>query len=276
MTVENNPLKQYFRRPAIYLKLPSGGKSYPDGVINMPESGELPVYPMTAIDEITTKTPDALFNGTAIVELIQSCVPNILDPWKISSVDLDAILIAVKAAAGGNDLEIVSICPECKQDAKYGVNLVSLLTTLKSGDYAQELTVNELLIKFRPLTYAEMNKASIAQFDLQRTFVLLEGITDLDEKNKKSKEALKTITEVTMQVLSNTIEYIKTPSAFVDNNNFILDFLQNCDKNIYEQIKIHNAELKQQTEIKPLKIKCIACSHEYTQAFTLNTSDFFD
>jgi hypothetical protein len=276
MTVENNPLKQYFRRPAIYLKLPSGGKSYPDGVINMPESGELPVYPMTAIDEITTKTPDALFNGTAIVELIQSCVPNILDPWKISSVDLDAILIAVKAAAGGNDLEIVSICPECKQDAKYGVNLVSLLTTLKSGDYAQELTINELLIKFRPLTYAEMNKASIAQFDLQRTFVLLEGITDLDEKNKKSKEALKTITEVTMQVLSNTIEYIKTPSAFVDNNNFILDFLQNCDKNIYEQIKIHNAELKQQTEIKPLKIKCIACSHEYTQAFTLNTSDFFD
>ena len=276
MTVENNPLKQYFRRPAIYLKLPSGGKSYPDGVINMPESGELPVYPMTAIDEITTKTPDALFNGTAIVELIQSCVPNILDPWKISSVDLDAILIAVKAAAGGNDLEIVSICPECKQDAKYGVNLVSLLTTLKSGDYAQELTINELLIKFRPLTYAEMNKASIAQFDLQRTIVLLEGITDLDEKNKKSKEALKTITEVTMQVLSNTIEYIKTPSAFVDNNNFILDFLQNCDKNIYEQIKIHNAELKQQTEIKPLKIKCIACSHEYTQAFTLNTSDFFD
>jgi hypothetical protein len=276
MTVENNPLKQYFRRPAIYLKLPSGGKSYPDGVINMPESGELPVYPMTAIDEITTKTPDALFNGTAIVELIQSCVPNILDPWKISSVDLDAILIAVKAAAGGNDLEIVSICPECKQDAKYGVNLVSLLTTLKSGDYVQELTINELLIKFRPLTYAEMNKASIAQFDLQRTFVLLEGITDLDEKNKKSKEALKTITEVTMQVLSNTIEYIKTPSAFVDNNNFILDFLQNCDKNIYEQIKIHNAELKQQTEIKPLKIKCIACSHEYTQAFTLNTSDFFD
>ena len=38
--------------------------------IDMPENGELPVYPMTAIDEITVRTPDALFNGTAIAELI--------------------------------------------------------------------------------------------------------------------------------------------------------------------------------------------------------------
>ena len=52
MAIENNPLKQYFRRPAIYLKLPSGSKGYAPGVVNITESGELPVYPMTAIDEI--------------------------------------------------------------------------------------------------------------------------------------------------------------------------------------------------------------------------------
>jgi len=31
--MHTNPLKQYFRRPAIYLKLPSGGNFYPDGAI---------------------------------------------------------------------------------------------------------------------------------------------------------------------------------------------------------------------------------------------------
>ena len=133
--IENNPLKQYFRRPAIHLKLPSGGKGYPEGVLTMPESGELPVYPMTAIDEITTKTPDALFNGTAVVEIIKSCVPDIKDPWRINSVDMDAILIAVKSATGGNDLEINSTCPKCEEEAKYGVNLVGLLSTLKAGNY---------------------------------------------------------------------------------------------------------------------------------------------
>jgi len=276
MAIENNPLRQYFRRPAIYLKLPSGGKNYAPGVINMPESGELPVYPMTAIDEITTKTPDALFNGTAVVEIIKSCVPGITDPWNLSSVDLDAVLIAVKSATGGNDLEVNSVCPKCSDEGKYGVNLVGLLSTLKAGNYDTELVINELTFKFRPLTFREMNQASLGQFELQRVFNSIESITDFDEKTARTKEALKTITDVTMNILSQTIEYIKTPSAFVDQNEYILDFLRNCDKNVYVQIRDYNATLKQQTEVRPLKVKCVSCGHDYDQQFTLNTSDFFD
>ena len=276
MAIENNPLKQYFRRPAIYLKLPSGGKGYAAGVINVTETGELPVYPMTAIDEITAKTPDALFNGTAVTEIIKSCVPDILDPWSINSVDLDAVLIAVKSATGGNELEVNSTCPKCNEEAKYGVNLVGLLTNLKSGDYDKELPINDLIFKFRPLTFKEMNQASLGQFELQRMFAIVESLDSLEEKNKKTKEALTAITDTTMQVLSHTIEFIKTPAAFVDSNEFILDFLRNCDKNVYVQIRDYNGKLKQQSEVKPLKVKCVQCDHEYEQQFTLNTADFFD
>jgi len=276
MAIENNPLKQYFRRPAIYLKLPSGGKGYPAGVVNVTETGELPVYPMTAIDEITAKTPDALFNGTAVVEVIRSCVPDILDPWSINSVDLDAVLIAVKSATGGNELEVSSICPKCQEEAKYGVSLVGLLTNLKSGDYEKELPINDLIFKFRPLTFKEMNQASLGQFELQRMFAIIESIDSAEEKNKKTKEALAAITDTTMQVLSHTIEYIKTPAAFVDNNEFILDFIRNCDKNVYTQIRDYNGKLKQQSEVKPLRVKCASCEHDYEQQFTLNTADFFE
>lgn len=275
MSIDNNPLKQYFRRPAIYLKLPSGGKDYKPGVLDMPDSGELPVFPMTAIDEITSKTPDALFNGVAVVEVIKSCIPAILDPWSISNVDLDAVLIAIKSASNGNELEIDSECPKCKEVSKFGVNLVGLLSSLKAGDYSQELPVNDLLIKFRPLTYKEVNQASLSQFDLQRMFNVINAMEDYDEKNEKTKEALKAITDITMTILSLTIEYIKTPNSFVDSNEYILDYLRNCDKNVYEKIKVHNATLKEQTEIKPLQIKCISCSYEYQQPFSLNSSDFF-
>ena len=54
--MSNNPLTQYFRQPAVYVKLPSGGKYYSEGSIVMPANQELPVYPMTAIDEIAYKT----------------------------------------------------------------------------------------------------------------------------------------------------------------------------------------------------------------------------
>lgn len=274
MSLDNNPLKQYFRRPAVYLRLPSGGKGYGPGVIDMPESGELPVYPMTAIDEITVKTPDALFNGTAVSEIIKSCVPDIKDPWAITSVDLDSILIAIKAAAGG-DLEIESQCPSCEEIASYGVNLVAALSSLKAGDYETPLQVNDLKIKFRPLTYKEMNEAGMAQFEIQKIFSSIDAEPNEDEKNRKTQSALKSITELTMQILTRTIEYIQTPTVMVDKRDFILDFLKNCDKNIYVAVRDHNAELKSQTEMKPLDIKCVHCGNEYKQSFTLNASDFF-
>ena len=40
MAIENNPLKQYFRRPSIYLKLPSKGVGYTADILEMPELGE--------------------------------------------------------------------------------------------------------------------------------------------------------------------------------------------------------------------------------------------
>lgn len=273
--MNNNPLKQYFRRPSVYLKLPSNGVGYPAGVLDMPETGELPVYPMTAIDEITSRTPDALFNGVAIVELIKSCVPNIKDPWSVFSNDLDAILIAIRAASGGNDLEIESTCPNCQNDGKYGVNLVGVLSTLKAGDYSTELQLNDLTIKFRPLIYREMNEAGKGQFEVQRMFATIDNMEDSEQKAALSESALRRVTDLTMDIISQAIEYIKTPTALVTEKEYILDFLKNCDKNSYTTIRDYNTGLKTQTELKPLDIKCVNCQHEYNQPFMLNPTDFF-
>lgn len=273
--MSNNPLKQYFRRPAIYLTLPSKGKDYPSGVIDFPENGELPIYPMTAIDEITTKTPDALFNGNAVAELIKSCVPNIKDPWQVSSTDLDAILLAIKAASGTDSLEIDSTCPACKDQSTYKINLVAILSTLTSPDYSIALEVGELKIKFGPLTYSEVNEAGLAQFEVQRMFSNLNQIADEKDKVEKTKDALISVTEVTMNLIAKTIQYIETNDVRVDNIDHIKEFLQNCDKNMYVSIRDYHTKLKSSTEIKPLDVKCTSCDHEYKQPFTLNVSDFF-
>ena len=275
MSAINNPLRQYFRRPAVYLRLPSGGKYYKPGVINMPESGELPVYPMTAIDEITSKTPDALFNGTAVYELIKSCVPDILDPWQINSQDLDSILIALRAASNGNTLELESICPKCSNNNTYGVDLIGILGSLKTGDYSKELIIDELAFKFRPLTYKEMNEANLGQFEVQKILMAVEKEEDMDIKNKHTKEALQNITELTMRILCEAIEYIKTPNSLVSEKEFILDFLKNCDKTIFTAVRDHNAKLRSASELKPFDVKCINCGNDYKQPFTLNVTDFF-
>jgi hypothetical protein len=275
MTTANNPLRQFFRRPAVHVKLPSGGKMYDASVIEVPESGELPVYPMTAIDDITVKTPDALFNGAAVADVIKSCIPSIKDPWKINSIDLDAILISIRIATSGDVLELESACPKCNEVGTHGIALSMLLASITPGDYEVPLTIGDLIFKFKPLTYTEMNKAALGQFDLQRDLRALDAITDPLEQQKKSKEALTSITETTMQVLTQTILSIQTPAEVVDQPDFILDFLHQCDKATYTKLRDYNTKLREKSEIQPLKMRCASCSNEYDQPFTLNTSDFF-
>ena len=274
--MDNNPLKQYFRRPAVYLKLPSRGKDYTPDMIDMPESGELPVYPMTAIDEITARTPDALYNGTALAELIKSCIPSIKDPWSISSNDLDSVLISIKAASGNEVLELESECTSCNEVNTYGINLMGVLTTFTLGDYDTPLTLGDLKFKFRPLRYREMNAAALGQFELQKTFYQVDSAATEEEKNKITRDALEKLTLLTMELISRTIEYIETPTAKVEEPEYILDFLKSCDRNIYINVRDHNAKLKSSAEIKPLQIVCADCNHTYEQEFTLSPVDFFE
>lgn len=273
--LENNPLRQYFRRPAVYIKLPSEYKNYTNSEVEIPESGELPVFPMTAVDEITANTPDALFNGTAVADIIKSCVPNIKNPWKLIGPDLDVVLLAIRSASNGNELEIESTCPSCKETSSFGINLVGLLATIKAGNYETEFPINDLSIKFKPLTYKESSDVGIKQFEIQKILANIENIADVDEKLAKQHDALKTITNMTIAVLSQTIEYIKTPNVTVDSKEYIMDFLSSCDKQTFDKIKNYQNRLKEESELQPLHMKCAACQHEYKQKLNINVSDFF-
>ena len=274
-TIDNNPLRQYFRRPAVFIKLPSGVENYPDDIIEKTESGELPVYPMTAIDEITTKTPDSLFNGEAMVEIIKSCIPAIKDPWQLLSNDLDTVLISIKAAGGQETIDVETTCTKCEALGTYGVNMQMLLSSLQPGDYKTPLELGDLKVKFKPLKYKEMNIAGLGQFEIQAKYKNMNTIKDADERMKANQEALKEITSLTMKVLALAVDSVETPTANVTEPEYIEDFLRNCDTKTYESIRDWHSKIKADSTIKPLQITCEECQHQYEQPFTLNASDFF-
>lgn len=273
--MSTNPLQQYFRRPALYLKLPSGGEGYPENSIDMPENGELPVYPMTAIDEITSRTPDALFNGVAVTEIIKSCVPAIKDPWQILQLDLDPILLAIKMATNGSTMEIDTNCPSCEESGKFDVNLTMLLAEYKPGDYSTPLKINDLSIKFHPLSYKKINDTSSIQFEVQRALIDIQNMPDGEERSRKSSELLIKMNSIAMNLIIETIEYVSSPAGLVLDRQFIKEFLENIDIKTYEKIRDMSLELKKTTDTKPLKFKCVHCSHEYEQPFNVNITDFF-
>jgi hypothetical protein len=271
-----NPLSQYFRQPSIYIKLPSQGVNYPQGTLDMPANGELPVYPMTAIDEITYRTPDALFNGQATVNVIQSCLPNIKDAWAIPSIDLDTILIAIRIASYGHDMEFGTTCPKCQDTTERSIDLRTMLDALRAPDYTARINHSDLEIYFRPLNYKNLNDNSQLQFEQQKLLQVIPDstISEADKMTALTK-AFKQLTEITIRSLAISITVIKTPQAMVSEPEFIEEFLKNCDRDLFNQIRDHVLKLREQSELQPLKLKCTACAHEYEQALTLDMASFF-
>ena len=82
-----NPLKQFYRTPKVYVQLPSRGRF--NKVNSEAMTGEVPVYAMTSKDELLMKNPDALLNGDAVVGVIKSCVPSITDTKNLPVCDVD-------------------------------------------------------------------------------------------------------------------------------------------------------------------------------------------
>ena len=275
--MSNNPLKQYFRQPAIYVRLPSKGQFYPPGAINMPPTSELPVYPMTAIDEITYRTPDALFNGQATVNVLQSCVPDIKDVWSTPAMDIDTLLIAIRIASYGHDMEFGTKCPKCGHECEHTVDLRGVLDRMKTPDYNKSLNSGDVEIFFRPMTYKNINDNNALQYENQKLLQMLPDseIPDADKMTALSS-ALKRITDITVQALAQSIAVIKTPQALVSESEYIDEFLKNCDRELFNRIRDLIVELKEQAEMPPMNLTCPECKNEYEQAVTLDMSSFFE
>lgn len=273
-----NPLSQYFRQPAIFIKLPSGGNFYPEGVLDMPPNRELPVYPMTALDEITYRTPDALFNGTAVISVMQSCVPNIKNAWAIPSMDVDTILTAIRIASFGHELEVACVCPKCNNRDDYTLDLRTALDLMRPPEYSRPMANGDLEIYFQPMDYKTLNDNNQLQFEEQRVIQNLANSENLNDEDrvKKISEILRKITDMTVVAIGKSIGTIKTPTAMVSDQAQIADFLKNCDRNLFNQIRDKIISLKQEAELKPVAATCTACENKYEQSFTLDMTSFFE
>lgn len=276
MSNSSNPLAQYFRQPAIYLRLPSGGSYYPKGALEVTTNGEYPVYPMTALDEITYRTPDALFNGQAVVNVIQSCVPNIKNAWVMPSIDLNTVLTSIRIASYGSNLGVESQCPACGEENEYEADLRLLLDSIQPVDFSAPLNFGDLTIIFKPMTYQDSNRNSSLLFEQQKTIESVYA-SDLDEAKKMEvlNTAMAQITELTMKALKHNIAAIKTPTDIVVDIDFIEEFLRNCDRDTFNKLRAHIIKLRESSEIPPLKIKCSSCEHQFEQQLTLDQTSFF-
>jgi ribosomal protein S27E len=212
-----------------------------------------------------------------MVKIFESCVPNVRDAWQVPSLDVDTLLVAIRIATYGHGMDIGTKCPKCQNEDEYQLDLRVVLEGITSPDYDVPVKIGDLEVYFKPMTYQELNANSQIQFEDQKLVAMFQNAEiPEDEKLKQLGEAFLKITNLTVRSIAQSIGIIKTPTAQVNEQEFIVEFLSNCEKAAFNAIRDRAIQLKQEAELKPVKIKCTNCAHEYEQNFTLDMSNFFD
>jgi len=254
----SNPLQKYYRQPAIYIKLPSGGRYYPKEVFTPTETGDIPILPMTVKDELAFKTPDAMINGQSTVDVIKSCVPNMLDPWKMVNYDTDAVLLAIRIATYGETMDVNFRVPVTNEEQSHTLNLPALLEDLGRAEIVDEtMTSTKFKIEIEPLTYKSLTKIQIARFEQQKMYGTIDNSTMTDEaKQSAFAKSFETLNMVNFSLLVDSIKSITTPegNTVVDRAQ-IIEFCNNADAKTVTEIQEKLSDLRVQAQIPPLKIK---------------------
>ncbi len=276
MEKTESPLKKYRRQPKLYFNIPSNGKWYNETILAENTYTNLAVFSMTASDEILFKTPDALINGEATAKNISSCIPAILDPWSIKTLDLDAILIAIRMSSYGETMNVSAKCKKCSADNQYEVELQKYLDYFSSKEFEDKVYYENFVVHIEPLSYKKWTEIQKQQTAYQRALNLtVSKITEEDEKEKFIQDVIDKINVLVARAILDQVVAVEVDEQVETNRKEIDDFLEQAEVGLFHELKKVIEKNTLEWRIPPEEIKCNECDHEDTVRISLDTSDFF-
>jgi hypothetical protein len=239
---------------------------------------------MTVKDELAFKTPDAMINGQSTVDVIKSCVPNMLDPWKMVNYDTDAVLLAIRIATYGETMDVNFRVPVTNEEQSHTLNLPALLEDLGRAEIVDEtITSTKFKIEIEPLTYKSLTKIQIARFEQQKMYGTIDNSTMTDEaKQSAFAKSFETLNMVNFSLLVDSIKSITTPEGnTVIDRAQIIEFCNNADAKTVTEIQEKLSDLRVQAQIPPLRIKATedqikkGAPTSFEVPVTFDSSNFF-
>jgi hypothetical protein len=269
-----NPLQKYFRQPKVFIKLPSGGiYSRPGTVQGDPTN--VPVYGMTGMDEIIVRTPDALLSGESTATVVGSCVPAIKDPWDLCILDLVLILAAIRIATYGNSMAIGHTCTNCGAENDYDIDLNKVVEFYMNCQYESKIVLKDITINLKPLNYKASTEFNLRNFRLQQRIAQAEVMENTQERQDLINGLFKELAAIQTEIYKVTIDSVDIGDQVVTETAYILEWLDNCDKAVFDAIKQINQKNTDTWTMPKFPVKCDECETAVNLTVDLDQSNFF-
>ena len=210
---ENPLLNRINKMPGESIRLPSLGKFYSQNELSDETlNGEITLNPMTMVDEIMMKSPDMLFQGTAIDQVFKRCSPNILKPLDLLTSDVDFILTHLRRISFGPKIEIKFNCTKasCNHENEVQIPLDYFTNESKEIDpetfdarFSVETKKDKRKVKLKPITFRDflhmqqINGDSLTDPDMLREYVLdsfasvIRSVDDIQNDSEENREIIK-------------------------------------------------------------------------------------
>lgn len=279
--MQSNPLQQYFRVEKMFITLPSGADFYSPDVVKYTSSGEVGIRSMTARDELMFKNPDMLFNGETIRNIIVSCVPSVLDVDQLLTIDIDAIMVAIRQVSFGNEYVRDYVCPKCGKEHAYAADLNHLLGNMSYFNGPTTVDTSDgISIKVAPLAFKDTASLLKSNFSRQQALRIIEQSNVSDaEKLVKFKEQFDELVNLKIDSVAASVRSIThLPSGTeITERSQIIDFLNNTDLNVVESITHSLAQLAKIGVNRSIPIECVneECKHTWEEDIDFNPMSFF-
>jgi hypothetical protein len=270
-----NPLLAHVKIPGRVFQLPSKGLFYKKGEVlsDHIHEGEIEVKPMSALAEMKLRSADLLYTGKIIRELCLECVPDIIQPEKLLTKDVDALFAFLRLVTYGSELHINSI-HTCKKAEihSYIVDLESQLFNpnnemLKNRDLLYRIELNNgQIVHTRPATYA----------DAMQVVYLKHNVAKLEAKDEKpSDELLQEIFLTDMAAVIDSVEVPGDPPVIVTDREHIMEWLKSITKPTLNEIYKGMKATQEWGFVFKTELTCKDCGQKYTHDLELDPISFF-
>jgi hypothetical protein len=210
-------------------------------------------------------------------------MPNIKNAWLVPSIDIDAILIAIRMATYGESIEVDVTIPNTSITKTYTTDLRLALDSLIHAVFDPVVVINsELTAHLRPITYSEFTKSSLKTLEEQRIFSIVNNDSMSDEdKTKQFNASFKKLTEITISSVSQSVAKIVTPDGEVSDPIFIKEFIDNADKEFFTIVIDHLEAQRKKFQMPNFKVQTTleeqadGAPTEFEAPIALDAANFF-
>jgi hypothetical protein len=172
-------------------------------------------------------------------------------------------------------MSVTHQCTACNAVNDYDIELGTVVEHYNACEYDNKVVLKDLSIKIHPLTYKQWTEFQLQNFQLQRQLKQITEMTDEQQQGLMVNELYAKLTVIQQNAIFLQIASVDTGTQVVDEREFITEWLDNCDKDIFDAIKDKIEANRTAWEIPKIAAVCNACSAENQIAITMDQTSFF-